>query len=45
MKKQSIRKQFAITAIVLIAVTILICFLANVLFLERVYKGGKENET
>lgn len=42
MKKQSIRKQFAITAIVLIAVTILICFLANVLFLERVYKGDKE---
>lgn len=42
MKKQSIRKQFAMTTIVLIAVTILICFLANVLFLERVYKGDKE---
>lgn len=42
MKKQSIRKQFAITAIALVAVTILICFLANVLFLERVYKGDKE---
>ncbi len=42
MKKQSIRKQFAITAIVLVAVTILICFLSNVLFLERVYKGDKE---
>ena len=42
MKKQSIRKQFAVTAIVLVAVTILICFLANVLFLERVYKSDKE---
>lgn len=42
MKKQSIRQQFAVTTIVLIAVTILICLLANVLFLERVYKGDKE---
>ena len=42
MKKQSIRKQFAITTIVLIAVTILICLLANVLFLEKVYTSDKK---
>ena len=42
MKKQSIRKQFAITTIVLIAVTILICLLANVLFLERIYTRDKK---
>ena len=43
MKKQSIRQQFAVTTIVLIAVTILICLLANVLFLERVYTSDKKN--
>ena len=43
MKKHSIRQQFAVTTIVLIAVTILICLLANVLFLERVYTSDKKN--
>ncbi len=42
MKKRSIRKQVAVTTIVLIAVTILLCLLANVLFLERFYKNDKK---
>lgn len=42
MKQQSIRKQFATTTILLIAATILICFLANVLFLERIYTNNKK---
>ena len=42
MKKQSIRKQVAITTIVLLAVTILICLLANILFLERIYTYEKK---
>lgn len=42
MKKQSIRIQFATTAIVLIAATILICLLMNMLFLEQVYTRDKK---
>ncbi len=42
MKKQSIRKQFATTTILLIAAAILLCLLANVLFLERIYKSDKK---
>ena len=42
MKKQSIRKQVAVTTIVLLAVTILICLLSNILFLERIYTGEKK---
>lgn len=43
MKKKSIRLQFAVTTILLIAGTILICLLANILFLERVYTRDKKN--
>lgn len=43
MKKRSIRQQFAVTAIVLIASTILICLIANVLFLEKVYTKDKKS--
>ncbi len=42
MKQQSIRKQFAATTILMIAATILICFLANVFFLERIYTSNKK---
>lgn len=42
MKKQSIRKQFAITTIVLIAAIVLICLLANVFFLEQFYISNKK---
>ena len=42
MKKQSIRRQVAITTIVLLAVTILICLLANILFLESIYTIDKK---
>ena len=42
MKKQSIRLQVAATTILLIAVTILICILANALFIERVYTNNKK---
>ena len=42
MKKQSIRIQVAVTTILLIAVTILICVLANALFLERIYVNNKK---
>lgn len=42
MKKQSIRLQVAATTILLIAVTILICILANAMFLERVYTNNKK---
>ena len=43
MKKRSIRQQFATTTILLIAITILICILANVLFLKRVYSNNKKH--
>lgn len=43
MKKQSIRKQFAVTTILLLAVTILLCLMANMLFLEKVYTRNKES--
>ena len=36
MRKKSIRRQFAITTILLLAFTILICLLANILFLETI---------
>ncbi|MFI3238158.1 MAG: HAMP domain-containing sensor histidine kinase [Lachnospiraceae bacterium] len=39
---RSIRKQFALTTIVLMVATILICWIANVLFLERYYINGKK---
>lgn len=42
MKKKSIRLQVAITTILLIAVTILICVLANALFLGHVYTNNKK---
>ncbi len=42
MKKQSIRKQFAITTILLLAVTLSICLLANILFLEHIYTNDKK---
>ncbi len=42
MKRHSIRKQVAVTTIVLLAVTILICLLANMLFLERIYTWEKK---
>lgn len=41
-KKQSIRTQLAQSAIILIAATILICILTEVLFLERVYRNDKK---
>ena len=43
MKKQSIRLQVAATTIFLIAITILICILANAMFLERVYTNNKKH--
>lgn len=42
-KKQSIRLQMAITTIILIAVTILICVLANALLLQKVYVNNKKS--
>lgn len=44
MKSQSIRKQFAVTTIVLLAATILSCLLANVFFLERIYIREKKQD-
>ena len=44
MKKKSIRLQVAITTILLIAVTILICVLANALFLGHVYTNNKKQD-
>ncbi len=41
MRKKSIRRQFAITTILLLAFTILICLLANILFLETIYTIDK----
>ena len=42
MKKKSIRQQVAFTTILMIALTILICVLANVLFLGRIYVNNKK---
>lgn len=42
-KKQSIRLQVATTTIILIAATILICILANVLLLKKVYINDKKS--
>lgn len=42
MKKKSIRIQFAVTTILLLAITILICLVANILFLERIYTNDKK---
>lgn len=42
MKKQSIRNQFACTTILIIAVTILICILANAFFLDDIYTADKK---
>ena len=42
MKKKSIRQQVAFTTILMIAITILICVLANALFLRRVYVNNKK---
>ncbi len=42
MKKKSIRQQVASATILLIAVTILICVLANVFLVERVYLNNKK---
>ena len=42
MKKKSIRQQVAFTTILMIALTILICVLANALFLRRVYVNNKK---
>lgn len=41
-KKQSIRKQLAQSTILLIAATMLICILTEVLFLGRVYRNDKK---
>lgn len=43
MKKQSIRRQFAVTTIVLIAAIVLICLMVNVLFLEQFYVSNKKD--
>ncbi len=42
MKKKSIRQQVAFTTILMIAITILICVLANALFLGRIYVNNKK---
>lgn len=42
MKKKSIRQQVAFTTILMLAITILICVLANALFLRRVYVNNKK---
>ncbi len=42
MKKHSIRIQFAVTTIVLIAATIGLCLFANMFFLERIYTKDKK---
>ena len=42
MKKKSIRQQVAFTTILMIAITILICVLANALFLRRIYVNNKK---
>jgi len=42
MKKRSIRNQFAVTTILLLATTILLCLLMNILFLERIYTNDKK---